>query len=308
MENNNFMNDDWVDRQLASLPMIDREPNAARGLAILKSRERHRRGWILALATASVSCVALLALPGTKAFAQRLWDSLFLTRAEVVRVSFEDVPQALSADILRGGAGPEGVRDIDEAERKAGFRPIIPRAGILSSAPSFSVSETLEARLMLRRADLLKALQKAGVSNVDVPVTWDGAPIGARVGPVVVADYGQATVLQCKSIMLVVPPGFDTPRFVQVALRILGADEREARRMSDKFAANPAWFWGIPRDKQATIQEVSLASGHGVYIEEFDTHGVREGAAVIWNTPDRTYLVGGRISRELAMAVANSIP
>jgi hypothetical protein len=308
MENNNLMNDDWVDRQLASLPVSDKEPNVARGLAILAARERHRHRWALVAATASVSCVALLALPGTKAFAQRVWESLFLKRAEVVRVNFEDVPQALSADILRGGAGPEGVRDIDEAERKAGFRPIIPRAGILSSSPSFSVTETLEASLMLRRADLLKALRKAGVSNVDVPAAWDGAPIGARVGPVVVADYGQATLLQCRTIMLVVPPGFDTARFVQVALRILGVQDREARRMSEKFAANPAWFWGIPRDRQATIQEVSLPSGPGVYIEEFDTHGAREGAVVIWNTADRTYLVGGRISRELAMAVAHAIP
>jgi hypothetical protein len=308
MENNNFMNDDWVDRQLASLPVIDREPNVARGLAILASRERHRRHWTLVAATASVSCVALLALPGTKAFAQRVWESLFLKRAEVVRVNFEDVPSALSADILRGGAGPEGVRDIDEAERKAGFRPIIPRAGILSSSPSFSVTETLEARLILRRADLLKALGKAHVSNVDVPAAWDGTSIVARVGPVVVADYGQTTVLQCRPPMLSTPAGFDTAQFVQVALRILGVEERETRRMSDKFAANPAWFWGIPRDKQATIQEVSLASGPGVYIEDFDTHGAREGAVVIWNAADRTYLVGGRISRELAMAVANSIP
>jgi hypothetical protein len=308
MENNNLMNDDWVDQQLASLPVIDREPNVARGLAILKSRERHRRRWILAAATASLTCVALMALPGTKAFAQRLWDSLFLKRAEVVRVSFEDVPQALSADILRGGAGPEGVRDIDEAERKAGFRPIIPRAGILSNSPSFSVTETLEARLTLRRADLLKALRKAGVSNVDVPAAWDGAPIGARVGPVVVVDYGAATVLQCRPPVLSTPAGFDTARFVEVALRILGVEEREARRMSDKFAANPGWFWGIPRDKQATIEAVSLASGPGVYIEDFDSHGVREGAVVIWNARDRTYLVGGRISRDLAMAVANSIP
>lgn len=307
MENNKFMNDDWVDRQLASLPVTDKEPNMARGLAILAARET-RRHWTLAAATVGVSCVALLALPGTKAFAQRVWESLFLKRAEVVRVSFEDIPQSLSADILRGGAGPEGVRDIDEAERKAGFRPIIPRAGILSSSPSFSVTETLEARLILRRADLLKALRKAGSSNVDVPAAWDGASIGARIGPVIVADYGQTTVLQCRPPMLSTPAGFDTARFVQVALRILGVEEREARRMSDKFAANPAWFWGIPRDKQATIQEVSLASGPGVYIEDFDTHGMREGAVVIWNTAERTYLVGGRISRELAMAVANSIP
>jgi hypothetical protein len=84
--------------------------------------------------------------------------------------------------------------------------------------------------------------------------------------------------------------------------------------MSNKFAANPAWFWGIPRDKRATIEEVSLRSGSGVYFETFDTHEMQQDAELIWNTPDRIYAVGGNSShlplpsRDFLVSVANSIP
>jgi hypothetical protein len=80
------------------------------------------------------------------------------------------------------------------------------------------------------------------------------------------------------------------------------------------FAANPAWFWGIPRDKEVTIQEVSLRSGPGVYIETFDSHGSKVDGELIWGTPDRIFYASGDItrppapSREVLLAVANSIP
>ena len=132
MPNGNLVNDDWVDKQLASLPAIDREPNIAKALAALRARERGRqavkRRWTWAVSTAAVICVALLTLPGSRVVAQRLWDSLFLKRAEIVRVNFENIPKALTADILSGRSGPEGVSSIDEAEHKAGFHPLLPRA------------------------------------------------------------------------------------------------------------------------------------------------------------------------------------
>lgn len=312
MQKNNTVNDDWVDRQLASLPVIDREPNTAKALAALRAREGNRkaaqRRWTWAVSTALAICVALLALPGSRAFAQRLWETLFLKRTEVIRANFENIPDALTPDVLSGGSVPEGVSNIDEAERKAGFRPLLPGASILSGSPNLSVSAPIEARLTLHQSELVKALEKAGASNVEVPHDWEGRSFGLEVGPIVVADFGDLSLLQCRPFTLVAPSGFDIPRFLEVAFRILGADEAEALRMKEKFAANPAWFWAIPRDNQATIQEVSLRSGPGVYIEDFRSNGVRAGAAVIWNTPDRMYLVGGTMSRELALVVANSIP
>jgi hypothetical protein len=317
MKNTNITNHDWVDRQLASLPATDREPNIANTLAALQARQRDRlavrRRWTFTIAATAAACVTLLALPGTRAYAQRLWDSLFLRRVEVVRVNFDDVPEALHWHLLEGGPIELPVSSIDEAEREVGFRPTLPPAGILSSAPSLGVNATLELGMMLHRAELSKALEKAGVSGVELPPNWEGASVRLELGPIVNAYYGQVNLAQCRPFMLITSPGFDTARFLEVAFRILGVEEREARRMSNSFAANPAWFWGIPRDKEVTIQEVSLRSGPGVYIETFDRHGLQVDAELIWETPDRIYYAGGNPphlapSRELLLAVANSIP
>jgi hypothetical protein len=258
--------------------------------------------------------MALLALPGTRALAQHLWDKLTLKRVEVVRVNFEDAPRALHVNVLQLGLLELPVRDLDEAEREAGFRPILPSVGVLRGAPGFGVNGTFEFGLTLHRTELLKELEKAGVSGVEIPPTWEGATVRLQLGPIVNADYGQVTLSQCRPFMLITSPGFDTARFLEVAFRILGVEERDARRMSYKFATNPAWFWGIPRDERATIQEVSLRSGSGVYFETFDDHGMQQSGELIWNTPDRIYGLGGSSShrplpsRDFLISVANSIP
>jgi hypothetical protein len=318
MENNSFTNDDWVDRQLASLPATDKEPNTARGLAALQTRERNwlaaRRRLSFAVAVAAAACVTLMALPGTRAYAQLLWDSLFLGRVEVARVNFADVPKALHVDLLQGSIFEVPVRSIDEAEREVGFRPTLPPSGILSRTPSLGFNSTFEFGMTIHRAELSRALEEAGVSGVELPPNWEGASVRLELGPIVNAYYGQVSLSQCRPFMLITSPGFDTARFLEVAFRILGVEEREARRISNRFAANPAWFWGIPRDKEVTIQEVSLRSGPGVYIETFDRRGLQVDAELIWNTPDRIYYASGIInhspppSRELLLAVANSIP
>ena len=68
----------WVDERLAVLdPEPKWRPDAARVLARLHRRERdshvRRRGWIWAAAAATVSYMALFALPSRGVCAQRLW-------------------------------------------------------------------------------------------------------------------------------------------------------------------------------------------------------------------------------------------
>jgi hypothetical protein len=314
MEKNNFVSDDWVDQQLASLAVPDREPNTDRALAALKMRTQNRqatlRRWVWTAMAASVVCAALLSMPRARGLAQALWDRLFLSRVDVARVNFRDVPETLHLDVFRGYFFSEDVGNPDEAERKAGFRPKLPPAGIFAGPPRLSVNPKLEAGLTVRRAELSAALAKAGVSGVELPPEWEGASVRMELGPILNAEYGDGTsVLQCPPFMLATTPGFDTTRFLEVFFRILGLDASEASRMRSKFAANPAWFWGIPRGQQATIQEVSLRSGSGIYIEEFDARGARGEADLIWGTLDRIYLVTGKqLNRERALAVANAIP
>ena len=112
---------------------------------------------------------------------------------------------------------------------------------------------------------------------------------------------------QCRPVTLVTPTGFDTARFVEVGLRLIGLKSSHAQQVSEKFAASPAWFIGIPQDKLAHIREVSLRSGSGLFIEDLDESGGTRQVSILWNTADRFYMVSGKMNAERATAIADSI-
>jgi hypothetical protein len=61
---------------------------------------------------------ALLTLPGSRAVAQRMWDSVFLKRVEVIPVNLDDLPEdakSLRAEIVQRPGEAQPARDSGEA-------------------------------------------------------------------------------------------------------------------------------------------------------------------------------------------------
>src|ERR1700693_836299 len=76
MEKNDEKVDSWVDDRLAALnPDEEWQPNVHRGLARLREKRkgtgRHRQRWTWVVAGGVVTCLALMATPMTRVFAQR---------------------------------------------------------------------------------------------------------------------------------------------------------------------------------------------------------------------------------------------
>ena len=90
MEKNNETNTNrWMDDRLAKLGSGGEwQPNVTRAFARFKE-QRDRRGfgarkWTRAAAIVTVSILFVMALPGPRAVARRVWDGLFTTRPEKV--------------------------------------------------------------------------------------------------------------------------------------------------------------------------------------------------------------------------------
>src|SRR5450759_830953 len=82
--------DSWVANRLATIEP-QWSPNFARGRELLDARlagRRHSWPWMAAAAASAAVCVAVLALPGTRALAQELWYRFVLNRVDVVPVSY----------------------------------------------------------------------------------------------------------------------------------------------------------------------------------------------------------------------------
>src|SRR5262245_60667742 len=179
MANNNDTKENrWVDERLQSLgaPEVDANLDAARGR--LRERDasarRRRRAWTTAAAIVGAILV-LAALPWPRAAAQRLWDRLTLVRVEVVPVAQDNPVQPEKLfDFKEEGDQPINVQDAVEAERIAGFRPLLPPPDVIPGTPELKVIKHEVMSSTVRVADLERALAATGVTGVRVPREWEG--------------------------------------------------------------------------------------------------------------------------------------
>ena len=160
---------------------------------------------------------------------------------------------------------------------------------------------------VVKTADLELALQRAGVSDAVVREEWDGAQLAVHIGSTVMAEWNGVTLMQLLPAVLSTPPGFDLGAFATSVLRAVGMNGETAQRFGRKLAAAPALLLGIAAQDAVTIREVNLHTGPATLIDEIGENGQVERVAVLWNVPDRVYILSGAISAELATTVADSI-
>jgi hypothetical protein len=305
----------WVEARLGSVaPPPGWEPDLdlarARTQARLGTRRPAKRYWLTAAAAACVLCGVVLLAPATRAFAQQLWRWMTVGRIEIARVDFDRLPREASSLWMKplGTPGaPQAVADVDQAARLAGFAPRLPSPAVLSGSPRISVLAPIAYSTVLRTQDLQLALQNAGVSDAPVPDTWDGARIAAQVGSTVSAEWEGIALAQALPVELSVPSGFDLGAFLTDILRASGMNASSAQQFGQRLAASPALLFGIPANRAVTIRSVNLDSGPGTLIESAGVDGEPGRVTLLWSVPDRVYVLRGRLSADLATAVANSM-
>src|ERR1035441_6990956 len=97
----------------------------------------------------------------------------------------------------------EGVQNVDEAERKAGFKPYLPASGMLDGNPGISVTGPIAVEQTIHVRDIESALRKVGASDVQVPAEWEGMQLRAGIGPMVAANYpDDVQILQARPFEL----------------------------------------------------------------------------------------------------------
>jgi hypothetical protein len=258
-----------------------------------------------AFAAAAFALVVMVVFPGGRALAQDLWFRMFLNNVEVVRVDLSKLP--LDTSINSNGLQSIAA-GLAEAEQKAGFRPVLPPADVISDAPKIQVTGPISVRQTVRVAPLREALAKAGAGDLKVPNEWDGVSLRMEIGPLVMADYpNEIQVLQSKPVELFVPSGFPLARFAEAAFRSTGLSWWEARALGERMAANPAWLLDVAADEVVNLQEIGLRNGHkGFLVEDFDDHGATARVTVIVSTPQRIFAVSSG-TRVRSLQIADSL-
>jgi hypothetical protein len=298
----------WIANQLALIEPCW-SPNLERGRELLDARlvtRRNSRTWLVAATAIVTLCVAAGALPPTRALAQELWYRFIFNRVDVVRFDLSKLP--LHSRVTTNGL-EQKVQNIDEAERKGGFRPFLPPPDALSANPNITVTGPISIEQTIRVRDIESALSTMGAGDMQVPPEWDGAQLRMEIGPMVELNYpNDVRIMQVRPIELYVPSGFDLEHFAEVAFRSTGLSSWEARAMAQRFAAHPAWLLDIPPEALVNVREVSLRAGRALLIEHLDQKtGQVKRADVVYNTSERTYSVSSK-SADLSVRIANALP
>lgn len=299
--------DHWVADRLATIEP-QWSPNLARGRELLHARlagQRYSWTWKAAAAATAAACIAVLAIPTTRALAQELWYRFILNRVDVVRLDLSKLP--LHMQVTTNGL-EQRVQNLDEAELKTGFRPYLPSPNVLYATPDINVTGPIALAQTIHVGDIESALAKVGASDVHVPEEWEGVQLRTEIGPMVVANYPQnVQILQARQITLSVPSSLALEDFTEVAFRSVGVSLWEARAMARKFAAHPAWFLDIPADNLVNVREVALQAGPGLLIEDLNEKGAVKRVTVVRTTVQRMYAVSTR-DKELCIKIANALP
>jgi hypothetical protein len=302
----------WAHDRISTMDTAgDWRPDSRAALGRLAARhERHRRRVRMAWqATTAAIVIALLAsAPSVKVAAERAWDVLFARDVSVLRIDMDRMPEAvrdaLQANAIAGRIDHQSVASLEEASRLSGFRVQPVPSTLLPDTPELSVVSALSGELTLSVDTLARAAKSVGVAaDVVVNPHWEGARLRVQTGPLALSEYGATTLIQSTPLTIAMPPGFDMPAFVEVAMRLLGYSAVQATALSQRAAAAPVMFLAVPPGQGVRVSEVPVGRGVGTLVR--DTH---EGTTtLIWSTEGRLYLLTGPIDDQLAVSVANTL-
>jgi hypothetical protein len=294
----------WVAEETARLePPSGWEADTARAVVRFRRRAEERPVWRRWPGWAGAAVVA----GGLVLGAQQFWQYLTVPpKVAFIRVNSwpEGVPSP-KVQLQAIPIPPIPARDAAEAGARVRYEVRLPRSAVLSGSPRLSTVLPLTVGMTVKTADLELALRKSGVSDVVVPKLWDGAQVALHTSAVVLAEWPDVVLAQSLPLTMSAPAGFDFAEFSALVLRVMGVGPAEAQELARQMETTPAWLAPIDREFMpwATIERVSLTSGVGTVVMDPRSRKVR----MVWSAADRVYGLEGKISRELAIAVANAV-
>ena len=307
----------WVAQLTADLdPPAGWQPDPLAALVRFRARQeadRRRARWrrwpVLAIAAALAVAIILL-LPSGRVLAQQFWQ--FLTVRQVAFVLVNPWPEGVrSPEIKAIGTPipPIPARDLDEARWRVHYDPRLPHPGVLATSPRLSTTFSVSAGTVVRTVDLELALRKAGVSDLSVPAQWNGAQLALHTSALVIAEWPDVVFVQSLPLTLTAPSGFDFSAYSALVLRVVGVAPDEAQRLAQRVGTAPPWLAPLERnfDNSAALEEVTLNSGPGTLLQEMGRQGEVSRTTLVWSVPDRVYLISGKLTKELTIAMANAV-
>jgi hypothetical protein len=313
----------------------DPDPGFARQLRERLRRVERPRGLprplVRALATACALgiVVALFTVPSVRVSAQAILDLFRVQRFAAVEFDESRLEKLQSLEKDRGLLifdQKETLREPGPTRHVPSYEAASPEAGFAVSTPAYLpdglkvdsvfVEGEGSMRVSVSEAKLRALLDRLDVNGVDVPQNLDGGWIEVRKPPVVVQRFvspkRKAVLIQARSPEVSLPAGWDVAQLGEIGLRVLGLDEREAKRIARATDWRSTLLVPVPLDV-TTFRQVTVRGNSGLLIVTTGEPAAegkprRQGTMLMWTHGDRVFCIRGNLSASDVLQMAESIP
>jgi hypothetical protein len=75
------------------------------------------------------------------------------------------------------------------------------------------------------------------------------------------------------------------------------------------MGTTPTWLAPMVQNiqTQSTLEEIQLNSGSATLLQELGDDGAVKRVTIPWSVPGRVFLLSGKLTRELAVAISNAV-
>lgn len=293
-----------------------------------------RRTWTpwIAAAAAVIAAVLLVTVPAVRVVAQSALDLFRVRNFAAVTVDPDRMQRLRDLADAEAGALDLFERDAQASEPAAPVEyPSIEQAAQAAELPGLrrpstvpdgmrfekaAVTAQQEVRLRVRAQKLQHVLDALAIRDVRVPLELEGRTLTVRLPHSVVQTYRgkrhELVTIEAPSPEVVMPPGTEMRTLGTIALRLLGLDEGEARRMADGLDWRGTLLVPVPLHA-STFRQVDVNGNRGLLVRserETDAKGEvvrRGGTMVLWTQGDRVLAVRGDVGDQEALEVALSM-
>jgi hypothetical protein len=204
--------------------------------------------------------------------ARQLFDRFYMRRPEAVRSNGISIGKSnvLHKEFATPAGAPHFVFDMAKAREQAGFEPLIPatlKEQLDSGLAVLKLSDPINMRSKIHVNDLMAAFRSRGITDVQIPVAWEGVEIDYHLGTGVLVIFLGGMLAQSLPPSLSTPPAFPIIDFTEIALRANGLSAAEAHNARNLFADSGGAFAIVPADAKSNFREIILKSGPGLLFE-----------------------------------------
>lgn len=291
--------------------------------------ESPRLAWQPALAglTAAALVVALFLFPSARAMAQAFLDLFRVHNFVAVSVDpdrFKALDSKLDLKSLVGDrvqklqdpGPPRAFTSTGAAGAASGLFVKSPGWLPTGMTAADTVMVTGEGRMRVT-ADtqrLRQVLDALDLRDVQIPAGLDGRTVEVHGYPAVhqrfTSDRRRAMLIQSKSPEVSLPAGVDLARLGEIALRVLGMNASDARRMADQTDWRSTLLVPVPVTT-GSFQQVDVNGARGLMVRfqepAQDGKPARQGTMVLWTQGDEVFALTGNLGSQDLMQMAGSI-